>query len=63
MIEKAKLMKIVGTDKIIFEEPVLREYSKDMSFTHPIKPDFVVKPKNADEVYRIVNLARRKEKL
>jgi hypothetical protein len=58
MIEKAKLAEIVGIDNVIFEDLVLKEYSKDMSFTHPIKPACVVKPKNAEEVYRLVNLAR-----
>jgi hypothetical protein len=58
MIDKAKLTKIVGKDNVIFEASVLKEYSKDMSFTHPIKPACVLKPKNAEEVFRIVNLAR-----
>lgn len=58
MIEKAKLAEIVGIDNVIFEEPVLKEYSKDMSFAHPIKPACVLKPKDAEEVSRIVNLAR-----
>jgi FAD/FMN-containing dehydrogenase len=58
MIEKAKLAEIVGTNNVIFREPVLKEYSKDMSFMYPIKPACVLKPKNAEEVFRIVNLAR-----
>jgi hypothetical protein len=58
MIEKAKLTEIVGIDNIIFEDAILKEYSKDMSFTHPIKPACVLKPKNAEEVSRIINLAR-----
>jgi FAD/FMN-containing dehydrogenase len=58
MIEKAKLAKVVGADKVIFEDAVLKEYSQDMSFTHPAKPACVVKPENTDEVHRLVNLAR-----
>jgi len=58
MIEKAKLAEIVGTGNIVVEEFLLEEYSRDMSFAHPVRPAFVVKPESAEEVYRIVNLAR-----
>ncbi len=58
MINKAELAEIVGTDNAIFEGPLLKEYSKDMSFAHPVKPACVLKPKNAEEVSRIINLAR-----
>jgi FAD/FMN-containing dehydrogenase len=58
MIKKAKLAEIVGKDNIIFKEAVLGEYSRDMSFAHPIKPSCVLKPQNAEQIYRIVNLAK-----
>ncbi|MGD1117888.1 MAG: FAD-binding oxidoreductase [Dehalococcoidales bacterium] len=58
MIEKAKLAEIVGTDNVILENAVLKAYAKDMSFTQSIKPACVLKPKNAEEIARIVNLAR-----
>ncbi len=58
MIDKTKLAEIVGSDNVIFEDSVLNKYSRDMSFTHPIKPACVLKPHNAEEVSRIVNLAR-----
>jgi FAD/FMN-containing dehydrogenase len=58
MIEKAKLAEIVGTDNVLFDDCVLKEYAGDMSFTHPIKPACVLKPKNGEEVSRIINLAR-----
>jgi FAD/FMN-containing dehydrogenase len=57
MIEKDKLVQIVGRDNVISEGSVLQEYSKDMSFTNSIRPACIVKPKNAEEVSRIVNLA------
>ena len=34
MIEKEKLMKIVGAGKVSYEEAILAEYSKDMSFVN-----------------------------
>ncbi len=58
MIKKAELAGIVGGDNIICEGPTLAEYSRDFSFTRPVKPACVVKPQNAGEVFRIVNLAR-----
>jgi FAD/FMN-containing dehydrogenase len=58
MIEKAKLAEIVGIGNIVSEEPLLEEYSRDMSFVPPVLPALVVKPKNTEEVQRIVNLAR-----
>jgi hypothetical protein len=59
MIEKAQLAKTVGAGRVLSEEPVLKEYSRDMSFAHPIRPAFVVKPKNAEEISGIVSLARK----
>jgi hypothetical protein len=58
MIEKAKLAEIVGAKNAVFDDAVLKNFSSDMSFTHPIQPACVVKPQNAEEISRIVNLAR-----
>jgi hypothetical protein len=58
MIEQAKLAEIVGGDDIVAEGPLLEEYSRDMSFAHPVRPACVVKPESAEEVYRLVKLAR-----
>jgi len=58
MIEKSKLAEIVGEANVIFEDAVLQEYSRDMSFTQSIKPACVLKPENAAEVSRIIDLAR-----
>jgi hypothetical protein len=57
MIEEGKLTKIVGSGNVSCEEATLDEYSKDMSFVHPIRPAFVVKPANADDIGKIVTLA------
>jgi FAD/FMN-containing dehydrogenase len=57
MIEKEKLVKIVGADNVSDEPATLDEYSRDMSFVNRVKPVCVAKPKNAGEVQKIVNLA------
>ena len=57
MIEKRKLVKIVGTANVSYERAVLDEYSGDMSFVNRVKPECVVKPANTGEVQKIINLA------
>jgi len=57
MIEKERLVTIVGPDKVINEPQVLQAYSKDMSFVNPVKPACVVTPNKADEVQKIIQLA------
>ncbi len=59
MIEKAKLVKIVGAGNVTYDQAALDGYSKDMSFVNAIRPVCVVKPKNAGEVQKIVNLANK----
>jgi FAD/FMN-containing dehydrogenase len=57
MIKKEKLVEIVGAANVSFEQATLEAYSKDISFVNQIRPDFVVKPANADQVQKIVKLA------
>jgi len=57
MIEREKLVKIVGSDNISYEPATLDEYSRDMSFVNSVRPVCVVKPTNAGDVQKIVNLA------
>jgi len=57
MIEEAKLAKVVGTGNVIREPAKLNEYSRDISFVNTIKPEYVIKPKNADNVMKVVKLA------
>jgi FAD/FMN-containing dehydrogenase len=57
MIEKDKLVKIVGAGNVMYEQTALDEYSKDMSFVNAVRPGCVVKPTNADSIQKIVNLA------
>ena len=57
MIEKGKLVKIVGAGNVSYEQATLDEYSSDMSFVNSVRPTCVVKPADSDEVQKIVNLA------
>jgi hypothetical protein len=57
MIEKERLVTIVGPDKVMSEPQVLQAYSQDMSFVNPVRPACVVMPNKADEVQKIVHLA------
>jgi hypothetical protein len=38
MMEKEKLMKVVGARNLYYERAVLNEYSRGMSFVNTIKP-------------------------
>jgi FAD/FMN-containing dehydrogenase len=58
MIEEAKLKKIVGTKNVIGKPAVLDSYARDMSFVNAIRPDYVVKPRNTDDIQKLVKLAR-----
>lgn len=57
MAEKEELGKIVGSRNVLDDSKILKEYSKDESFARPTMPSCVVKPKNAEEVKRIVQWA------
>jgi hypothetical protein len=57
MIEKERLVTIVGPDKVINEPQVLQAYSRDMSFVNPVRPAYVVTPNKADDVQKIIQLA------
>jgi len=53
-----ELAKLVGAGNVSQEQTTLDEYSKDMSFVNTIMPECVVKPRNAGDIDKIVNLAR-----
>jgi FAD/FMN-containing dehydrogenase len=59
MVERAKLVKIVGAANASCDTAILDEYSYDMSFVNPVKPAYVVKPRSAADVEKIVKLANR----
>jgi FAD/FMN-containing dehydrogenase len=57
MTEKQELSSIIGPEWVLDSPEVLQEYSRDHSFTPRRKPDLVVKPKNTEEVQKIVKWA------
>jgi FAD/FMN-containing dehydrogenase len=60
MVEKKdELIRIVGAENAINDPITLDVYSRDHSFTAPMKPLMAVKPKNADEVQGIVKWANQ----
>jgi len=58
MIEAEKLAKIVSAGNVSSDQAALNEYSRDMSFVNTVRPACVVKPGNAGDVGKIVNLAK-----
>jgi hypothetical protein len=57
MIQKEKLVKIVGVGNVSDEQANLDEYARDISFVNTVKPASVVKPRNADDIKKLVSLA------
>jgi FAD/FMN-containing dehydrogenase len=57
MINKEKLVKIVGAANVSDKDKTLDEYSGDMSFVNRIKPAYIIKPKTGAEVEEIIKLA------
>ena len=54
---KEKLSEILGAENVLDDREAISDYSKDMSFDHPIKPACIVKPETMDEVQQIVKWA------
>jgi FAD/FMN-containing dehydrogenase len=52
-----KLARIFGTSMVDYAQATLNEYSRDMSFVHPVSPRCVIKPGNTDELQKLVNWA------
>jgi FAD/FMN-containing dehydrogenase len=59
MIPEDRWVEIVGAGNVSFEQAVLDEYSKDLSFVEARRPRCVVRPATNDEVKRIVDLANQ----
>ena len=57
MAKIGELAKIVGKKQVVTDEGVLRDYKDDTSFLSGKMPQCVVKPRNAEEVQKIVRLA------
>jgi FAD/FMN-containing dehydrogenase len=61
MITRDKLVKSVGAANVSDKQAVLDEYSSDISFVNPVRPAYVVKPRNTDAVRKLVKLANRSQ--
>jgi FAD/FMN-containing dehydrogenase len=57
MNDGKKLAEIFGNENVFDARETLEEYSKDMSLVHPMRPRCVVKPKDIDEVQKLVKWA------
>jgi len=57
MAVKEELTGIAGAENVFDDEARLKLYSRDHSLSEPSMPDYVVQPKNADEVQRVIQLA------
>jgi FAD/FMN-containing dehydrogenase len=57
MIAKEKLVKIVGAAGVSNRPDTLDGYSRDMSFVNSVRPAYVVRPRNAGDVRKLVKLA------
>ncbi|MGD9116265.1 MAG: FAD-binding oxidoreductase [Dehalococcoidia bacterium] len=54
-----KLAKIVGAGNVSSDPATLEEYSRDMSFVNAVRPACVVKPRNGDDIAKLVKLANQ----
>ncbi len=60
MVTIGDLTKILGRKRVITDEGVLRDYKEDRSYVSGKTPLCVVRPRNAEEVQKIVQLANEK---
>lgn len=57
MTRKAELAKIVSSGNVIDDPDTLATYSCAQSFVRPVRPGYVVRPRNTDEVQALVKWA------
>ena len=58
---KEELIKVVGKGKVLEDEATLKSYGEDFSLQPARKPMLVVKPKDRDEVQKVVKLANEQK--
>lgn len=59
METKAKLSRVVGSRYVSDRPEDLEPYSKDFSLVPPSMPNYVVKPKDSQEVQKVIQLANK----
>src|SRR4030042_3822953 len=57
MITQEKLEKIVGAGNLSREQGILDGYSSDVSFVNRVRPACVVRPKKAEDMQKIIDIA------
>ena len=57
MVQEAAFAEIVGRKNTSGAPEILDKYSRDMSFVNPVRPAYVVQPRTAQEVQKLVQLA------
>ncbi len=57
MNQKKGPIKIAGSENVFDAPDTMEEYAGDESFVHPMRPEYVVKPKDAEQVKEIVKWA------
>jgi FAD/FMN-containing dehydrogenase len=57
--QKAELVSLLGPNNVLDDPATLDSYSGDRSFTRTVRPRFVVKSQNVDQVQKIVGWANR----
>ncbi len=55
------LANIVGQERVITDENVLENYKSSLNFITGKAPEFIVEPRNLEDVQNLVNLANEKE--
>jgi len=58
MAMKNELVEIVGKENVSGDPEILESYAGDRNFASHLKPWFIVKPKNADQVQEIIEWAK-----
>jgi FAD/FMN-containing dehydrogenase len=58
---KDELIGIVGAESVLDHPDILEAYSQDQSFATPLKPWFVVRPQDSDQVQALVKWANASE--
>ena len=59
MVEKARLIKIVGAGNASDKPVALEEYASDMSFVNKLNPEYIVKVKKTADIEKLVKLANK----
>jgi FAD/FMN-containing dehydrogenase len=57
MIKQESLVQILGSDRVSQDQAAIDAFAADISFVNAVKPRYVVKPQNSQEVQSLVKLA------